>query len=209
MTFHESNHWFSTKWCQWNERINSILITCHYQVLYSIIALSKLVIPWRKLLFCFSLPWIKSTSQIRSVWVVTSHQYGISPILLQMSFYKETSLFSEVTPFYPASRVTSIFPRWVGKEEATLPTSSSSFDLSIIQRFGWVRQVSYWINQFYLCMHTYSGVLLTLSVPTLHNKINSCCFNFMQEFWENYRLNVQFQKNWKMHPDLRWILFWI
>ena len=84
-----------------------------------------------------------------------------------------------------------------------------SFDLSIIQCFGWVRQVSYWINQFYLCTHTYSGVLLTLSVPTLHNKINSCCFNFVQEFWENYRLNVQFEKNWKMHPDLRWILFWI
>ena len=169
VTFLQSNHWFSTKWCQWNERKNSILITCRYQVLYSIIALPKLVIPWRQLLFCFNLPWIKSTSQIRSVWVATSHQYGISPILLQMSFYKETSLFSQVTPFYPASRVTSIFPRSVGKEEATLPTSSSSFDLSIIQWFGWVRQ----------------------------------------EFWENYRLNVQFEKNWKMHPDLRWILFWI
>ena len=30
---------------------------------------------------------------------------------------------------YPASRVDSIFPKWVGKEEATLPTSTSSFDL--------------------------------------------------------------------------------
>ena len=126
------------------------------------------------------------------VRVATSHQYGISPILLQMSVYKETSLFSEVTPFYPASRVTSIFPRWVGKEEATLPTSSSSFDLSIIQLFGWVRQVLYWINQFYLCTHAYSGILLTLSAPTLHRKTNSCRFNFMREFWENYRLNVQF-----------------
>ena len=52
---------------------------------------------------------------------------------------------------YPASKVASIFPRCVGKEEATLPTSSSSFNLPIIQRFGWARQVSYWINQFYLC----------------------------------------------------------
>ena len=34
----------------------------------------------------------------------------------------------------------------------TLP-SSSSFDLPNIQRFGWVRQVSYWINQFYLRTH--------------------------------------------------------
>ena len=50
----------------------------------------------------------------------------------------------------------------------------------------------YWINQLYLCTHAYSGVLLTLSAPTLHNKTNSCRFNFMQEFWENYRLNVQF-----------------
>ena len=151
---------------------------------------------------CFNLPWIKSTYQIRSVWVATSHQYGISPILLQMSFYKETSLFSEVTPFYPTSRVTSIFPRWVGKEEATLSASSSSFDLPIIQRFRWVRQVSYWINQFYLCMHAYFGVLLTLSAPKLHNKIKSCCFNFMQEFWENYRLNVQFEKKLENAPTL-------
>ena len=75
------------------------------------------------------------------------------------------------------------------KKEATLPTSSSSFDLPIILFFGWVRQVLYWINQFYQCTHTYSGVLLTLSAPTLHNKTNSCHFNFVQEFWENYRLN--------------------
>ena len=74
--------------------------------------------------------------------------------------------------YYPANRVGSIFPRWVGKEEATLLTSSSSFDLPIIQRFGWVRQVSYWINQFYPCTHAHSGVLLTLSAPTLHKKID-------------------------------------
>ena len=70
----------------------------------------------------------------------------------------------------------------------------NSFDLSITPRFGWVRQVSYWINQFYLCTHAYSGVLLTLSAPTLHNKMSSCNFNFMQEFWENYKLNVQLKK---------------
>ena len=93
---------------------------------------------------------------------------------------------------YPASTVTLIFPRRVREEEATLPTSSNSFDLSIIPRFGWVRQVSYWINQFYLCTHAYSRVLLTLSAPTLYNKMNSCNFNFMQKFWENYKLNVQF-----------------
>ena len=58
--------------------------------------------------------------------------------------------------------------------------------------FGWVRQVLYWMNQFYLCTHAYSGILLTLSAPTLHRKTNSCRFNFMREFWENYRLNVHF-----------------
>ena len=120
-----------------------------------------------------------------------------------------------------------------------------------VQLFGWVRQVLYWINQFYLCTHAYSGILLTRSAPTLHRKTNrvfsltwpaymqiywnkrkrlhkkrvqlpedwfgtptwppfhcfgtpiwppwrhvktlySCRFNFMGEFWEHYRLNVQF-----------------
>ena len=93
---------------------------------------------------------------------------------------------------YPASRVASIFPRYVWKEEATPPTSSSSFDLPIIQLFGWVRKVLFWINQFYLCTHAYSGILLTLSAPMVHRKTNSCRFNFIREFWENYRLNVQF-----------------
>ena len=37
---------------------------------------------------------------------------------------------------YPASRVASIFPKNFGKEEATLPISSKSFDLPIIQLFG-------------------------------------------------------------------------
>jgi len=68
-----------------------------------------------------------------------------------------------------------------------LEHSSSSFDLPIIQRFGWVRQVIL-INQLYLCTYAYSGVLRTLSAPTLHNKTNRCPFNFMQEFWENYRM---------------------
>ena len=85
------------------------------------------------------------------------------------------------------------------KEEATLPTSSSSFDLPIIQLLGWVRQVLYWINQFYLCTHAYSGILLTLSMPTLHRKTNSCRFYFMREFWENYRLFEHWVlENWKM-----------
>ena len=48
---------------------------------------------------CFNLLWIKSTSQIRSAWVLTSHHYGISPLFLQTSFHRGTSLFSEVTPF--------------------------------------------------------------------------------------------------------------
>ena len=153
--------------------------------------------------------------------IVTSfyHAYFVSSVLKERELYYKFILIvsfhqfvsSKLNEGYPASRVASIFPRKVGKEEATLPTSSSSFDLPIIQLFGWVRQVLYWINQFYLCTHAYFGVLLTLTVPTLHNKTitNSCSFNFMQEFWENYRLNVQFSKNWKMYPDLRWILFWI
>ena len=49
--------------------------------------------------------------------------------------------------------ITLIFPWKVRKEEVTLPTSSKSFDLLFIPPFGWVRQVSCWINQFYLCMH--------------------------------------------------------
>ena len=48
------------------------------------------------------------------------------------------------------------------------------------------------INQFSLCTHAYSGVLLTLSALMLYNKTNSCRFNFMQEFWKNYRSNIQF-----------------
>ena len=100
---------------------------------------------------------------------------------------------------YLAGRVTSIFPRYVRKEEATLPASSSSFDLPIIQLFGWVRQVLYWINQFYLCMHAYSGVLLTLSLSprSITKQIAAAsisCRNFEKIIW-------------KMHPDSR--LFWI
>ena len=51
--------------------------------------------------------------------------------------------------------ITLIFPWKVRKEEVTLPTSSKSFDLLFIPPFGWVRQVSCWINQFYQCMHIY------------------------------------------------------
>ena len=54
-----------------------------------------------------------------------------------------------------AELITLIFPWKVRKEEVTLPTSSKSFDLLFIPPFGWVRQVSCWINQFYLCMHMY------------------------------------------------------
>ena len=45
-------------------------------------------------------------------------------------------------------------------------------------------------------MHAYSGVLLTLSAPKLHNKTN------MQEFSENYRLNVQFLEKLENAPRL-------
>ena len=55
-------------------------------------------------------------------------------------------------------------------------------------------KVLYWINQFYLCTHAYSGVLLTLSAPTLHNKTNSYRFNFMQEVWEIIDWTFSFRK---------------
>lgn len=45
-----------------------------------------------------------------------------------------------------------------------------NFDLLIIPWFGWVRQVPNRINQFYQYTHTYSGVLLSFSAPTLYNK---------------------------------------
>ena len=88
---------------------------------------------------------------------------------------------------YPASRVASIFPRYVGKEEATLPTSSSSFDLPIIQLFGWVRQVSYWINQF-ICArtHTLEFCWLFLRPRSITKQIAAASISFMQELWGTF-----------------------
>ena len=83
----------------WNEHKNSILITFHYQDLYMYCICSSSKIGHTMREICFNLLGIKSTSQIRSTWVVTSHQYGITPLLLQTSFHRETSLFFKVTPF--------------------------------------------------------------------------------------------------------------
>ena len=47
---------------------------------------------------------------------------------------------------YPACRVTSIFPRWVGKEEATLPTSSNSFDFADHPAI-WMSQTSFILDK--------------------------------------------------------------
>ena len=87
---------------------------------------------------CFNLPWIKSTSQIGSAWVATNHQYGISPLLLQTSFLRETNLFFEVTPFKSQQ-----FCRWLYTEptyyisQKTNHIKSSWMDLNCCINFEW------------------------------------------------------------------------
>ena len=90
---------YFTRWPLVFHKMMSVitLITCRDQVCTSICSSFKIGHTMREI--CFNLPWIKSTSQIRSAWVLTSHHYGISPLFLQSSFHRETSLFSEVTPF--------------------------------------------------------------------------------------------------------------
>ena len=38
------------------------------------------------------------------------------------------------------------------------------------------------VKMIFFATCAYSGILLTLSAPTLHRKTNSCRFNFMREF---------------------------
>jgi len=68
-----------TKWRLRNERRSSILMMCHYQDLGSA---SDCLYCWWNLLQP-----IRSTTQI---WVVMHHQYGISVLVSQTAFHRET-----------------------------------------------------------------------------------------------------------------------
>ena len=70
---------FATKWRLRNERRNSILMTRVRSRLRGLVEINL---------------WCGTTNQIRSItqiWVVTHHQYGISALVSQTSFGKETS----------------------------------------------------------------------------------------------------------------------
>ena len=80
MTFYDATNSFPAKWHLRNEPGNSILMTRHYPDLGS--ASNWLCCSWNLL------QPISSTTQI---WVVTLHQYGISPLVSQTSFHEENS----------------------------------------------------------------------------------------------------------------------
>ena len=93
LTFGDATIGFLAKRRLRNERRNSILMT---------------VCVTTKILTLFEIGWIEANSQpIRStkqIWVVTRHQYGISLLVSQTSFRRETSggvakcrLFSQAT----------------------------------------------------------------------------------------------------------------
>ena len=79
-TFGDATTGFPTKWRLRNEYRNSILMTRHYPDLGS-------ASDWLNQISHAVQP-IRSTTQI---WVVTRHQYGISAVVCQMSFGRETS----------------------------------------------------------------------------------------------------------------------
>ena len=93
LTFDDATIGFSAKLCLRNERRNSILMTHYYPNLTS-------ACDWLNQISHATRP-IKSTTQI---WVVMHHQCGISALISQMSFGRETSgsvakcwLFSQAT----------------------------------------------------------------------------------------------------------------
>ena len=74
MTFRDTINGFIAKWCLWNECRNSILMTYQY--------------PDLVVLF----DWLKQTfSQSNLIWAVKGHQYAISVLISQTSFFRETS----------------------------------------------------------------------------------------------------------------------
>ena len=81
LTFGNATTGFPAKWHLRNERRNSILMTRHYLDLGS-------ASDWLNQISHVARP-IRSTTQIL---VVTPHQYGISALVSQMSFGRETSV---------------------------------------------------------------------------------------------------------------------
>ena len=79
-TFHDANTVFPAKWHLRNERRNSILMKRHYPDLGR-------ASDWLKQIFHTARP-IRSTTQI---WIVLRRQYGISALISQTSFRRETS----------------------------------------------------------------------------------------------------------------------
>ena len=71
---------FPAKWRLRSKRRHSILMTCHYPDLGS-------ASDWLKQISLAARP-IRSTTQI---WLVTRHQYGISALVPETSFRRETS----------------------------------------------------------------------------------------------------------------------
>ena len=77
--FGDATTGFPVKWCLRNERRNSILMTLHYPDLGS-------ASDWSCRLWNLLQP-IRNTTQI---WIVTRHQYGISVLVSQTWFCRET-----------------------------------------------------------------------------------------------------------------------
>ena len=80
LTFGDATTGFPTKWRLRNKHRNSVLATCHYPDLGG-------ASDWSRHVGNLIQP-ITSTTQI---WIVKSHQYGISVLVSQTSFGRETT----------------------------------------------------------------------------------------------------------------------
>ena len=79
-SFCVTSNGFPAKWRLGNKSRNSILMTHHYQKLGT--ATDWLCCFWNFLL-------LNQSEALPQIWVVTSHQYGISVLVSQMSFHGE------------------------------------------------------------------------------------------------------------------------
>ena len=96
---------FLVKWHLRNNNRNSTLVTCHYPDL--------LWTGWSKLPFSLAAQPIRSTTQI---WVVTHHQYGISPLFFSDIILQENQWWCPEMSAITAANVLVIHTCkvWVG-----------------------------------------------------------------------------------------------
>ena len=103
VTFGNAATGFPAKWCLRKECRNSILMTCHYPDLGS-------ASDWLNQISHVART-IRSTTQ---TWVVKRYQYGISTLVSQTSFGRETiGSIATCRPFFQANYWFKIFPQLI------------------------------------------------------------------------------------------------